>query len=230
MSTGCARSGDGDDRRRAAPVGGEEASEAVRVGGRRHRRNAQVGTQGGGHVERQGEAEVGGQVAFVDLVEDDRSHPRELRIGLQPARQHAFGEHFDAGRRPDRPIVAGLVADQLADALTGELGHPPRGGARRQTPGLEDHDRAVVAPWRLEQGQRHERGLAGPRRRRDHHPATLVEGGGDVSKRCGDRERGQADDGAQSAVAVIGRPRFRCERVSASERAARCGLRGRGTQ
>ena len=160
-------SGDLDDRRRIGSDAGEEASEPRRVSGRRHRQDAQVGPQRRGHVEGQRQAEVGRQVALVNLVEDHGGDARQLRVALQAPSQHAFGEHLDACRRADTPLVAGLVADQFADPLPGEVGHPPRGRPRRQPPRLEHHDLAVAAPRRIEQRERHDRRLAGAWRRAD---------------------------------------------------------------
>ena len=42
----------------------------------RHRQQAQVRPHRGGDLEGEGEAEIGGEVALVDLVEDHRRHPR----------------------------------------------------------------------------------------------------------------------------------------------------------
>ena len=39
----------------------------------------------------------------------------QLGILLQAAGQHALGQHLDPGRRADAPLVAGLVADEVAD-------------------------------------------------------------------------------------------------------------------
>ena len=66
-------------------------------------------------VERERQPEVGRQVALVDLVEDDEPDAGQLGVLLQPARQHALGQHLDPRRRTDAPLVAGLVADEVAD-------------------------------------------------------------------------------------------------------------------
>ncbi len=108
-----------DDRGARRPSVAEQPGELRRVGRRRHRQDAQVGTQRRGDVERQGEAEVGGEVALVDLVEDHRGDAGQLGIVLQPAGQHALGEHLDPRRRADPALVARLVADELADAPAG---------------------------------------------------------------------------------------------------------------
>ena len=67
-----------DDGRRHA-VDRQQAGEQRGVGGRRHRQDAQVGAQRRRRVERERQAEVGRQVALVDLVEDHRGRRRAAR-------------------------------------------------------------------------------------------------------------------------------------------------------
>ena len=85
---------------------------------------------------------------------------RQFGIVLEPAGEHPLGEHLDPRRRPDAPLVAGLVADEPADVPPVQLGHPP---ARRGSPGgaVRARRSAVAAPRLVEQGERYERGLAG---------------------------------------------------------------------
>ena len=52
--------------------------------------------------------------------------------------------------------------------LAEQRGHAGRGGAGGQAARLEHQDAAVAAPGRLEQGERHQRGLAGAGRRDEH--------------------------------------------------------------
>ena len=128
------------DDRRGASSAAEQAGEAGRVGGRRHRQDAQVGTQRRRHVERQGQAEVGVRLRSWTSSKITAATPGSSGSCLQPARQHALGEHLDAGRRADAPLVAGLVADEPADppCRRGRPsgGPPPASPAAR----LEHHD------------------------------------------------------------------------------------------
>ena len=116
---------------------GERGDQPRRVRGGRHRQQPQVGTDRACHVERQRQAEVGGQVALVDLVEDHEADAGQLRVVLQAAGQHALGDHLDPRRRPDVALVAGLVADGVADRAhrAGRPSAAPRhaspGGAAR---------------------------------------------------------------------------------------------------
>ena len=119
----------------------------------------------GTHIERESQAQVGGQVAFVHLVEDHHGHTGQFGVVLQATGEHAFGHHFDAGSRADAPLVAGLVAHRRADLLAEQRGHAPGGRSGGQAARLEHHDAAVAEPGLIEQPQRHDRGLAGPRRR-----------------------------------------------------------------
>ena len=67
---------------RGPPAVGQQAGEQRGVGRRRHRQDAQVGAQRRRRVERERQAEVGRQVALVDLVED---HQRRRRAAPGPA-------------------------------------------------------------------------------------------------------------------------------------------------
>ena len=63
-------------------AGGEQASESCRVGSRRHRQDAQLGSHRRGDLEDQRQAEVGRQVALVDLVEDHGGDAGKFRVSL----------------------------------------------------------------------------------------------------------------------------------------------------
>jgi hypothetical protein len=80
----------------------EQRGEALHVGGGRHGQQTEVGTNRGGHVEGEGQAEVGREVSFVHLVEDHQAHAGELGIVLEAAGEDALGEHLDSGGGPMR--------------------------------------------------------------------------------------------------------------------------------
>ena len=158
------RAGGLDDRGRAA-VAAEQRGQPLRLGGRRHGEQLQVRAQRGPDVETEGEREVGVQVPFVALVEDDRVHPGQFRVGLQPADEQAGGDHLDAGRGAAPAVPADAVADPAADGLTQQRGHPARGGAGGDPAWLGDDD----APRQgAGQRERDERRLAGAGRRHEH--------------------------------------------------------------
>ena len=116
MSTGMSPSGDLDRSVRRRPRRrGEQSRESCRVGGCRHREDAQVGSQRRGHVERSARGRGRWEVALVHLVEQHRGDAGQFRVVLQPPGQHALGEHLDSRRRPDVALVAGLVPDEVAD-------------------------------------------------------------------------------------------------------------------
>jgi hypothetical protein len=50
------------------------------------------------HVERQRQAQVGGQMALVEFVEQQRADAFQHRIVLQHPGEDAFGDHLDPGR------------------------------------------------------------------------------------------------------------------------------------
>jgi hypothetical protein len=153
----------------------EQRGDAPGVGCGRHGQQAQVGPQVGAHVERQGEAQVGGQVAFVDLVEDHHCHTGQFRVVLQPTGEHALGDHLDAGGGADAPLVAGLVAHRATHLFAEQRGHTPGGRASGQAARFEHHDALVVEPGLVEQPERNDGGLAGARSRHDNRLAAVDE-------------------------------------------------------
>ena len=116
-------------------------------------------------VERQGQPEVGLEAALVELVEDHQAHALEAGVALQPPGEDALGHHLDARGGPDPPVVAGAVADGLADLLAQQRGHAAGRGPGGEPARLEHDDRPALQPRLVEEGQRHHRRLAGPGRR-----------------------------------------------------------------
>ena len=139
----------------------------------------------------------------MDLIEDHGSNARQFGVPLQSSGQHPLGEHLDACRRPDPPLVARLIADQIADRGSGEFGHSARCGPSRQAPGLEHHDLAVLTPRLVEQRQRHDRRLARPGRSADDRPTTLTER---RPNRVESRRRSAGQEAAPRAVTADVRP------------------------
>ena len=140
----------------------EHGGEPGDVGRRRHRQDAQVGSQVRAGVERQRQAEVGRQVALVDLVEDDEPDAVERRVVLQSAGEHALGDHLDARRPTDVALVAGLVADPVADRLAEQGGHPP-GRAHASPAGAVRARRSTVPPATARRAGATERPSSSPR-------------------------------------------------------------------
>ena len=99
MSTGCCRPSLSTIGTGPSPSSPSTAASCRAVGRRRHRQDAQIGSQRGARIERQGQAEVGRQVALVHLVEDDDADAGQLGIVLQPSGQHALGHDLDARGR-----------------------------------------------------------------------------------------------------------------------------------
>src|SRR3546814_3115404 len=73
-----------------------QRGEARTVERRRHRDQPQIGAQRGLRVEREREAEIAVEAAFVDLVEQHRRHPGKLWIGLDAIDENALGDDRDA--------------------------------------------------------------------------------------------------------------------------------------
>ena len=60
------------------------------------------------------------------------------------------------------------ITDRAAGLLAEQRGHASGGGAGGEPARLEQHDAAVAQPALIKQRQRHERRLAGARRRHQH--------------------------------------------------------------
>ena len=105
------------------------------------------------------ETEIGIEGAFVKFIEDHSAHTRKFGIGLDHARQDAFGHDFDPRVRPDLALAAHRIAYGFTNGIS-KLGCEPfsrcaRGKAAR----LQHHDFASDMAG-FEQGERHAAGFA----------------------------------------------------------------------
>src|SRR3546814_9287309 len=94
-----------------------QRGEARTVERRRHRDQPQIGAQRGLRVEREREAEIAVEAAFVDLVEQHRRHPGKLWIGLDAIDENALGDDRDARFRRALAVHPRRVAKGLARRL-----------------------------------------------------------------------------------------------------------------
>ncbi|MEA3221524.1 MAG: hypothetical protein OZX49_02646 [Immundisolibacter sp.] len=159
------------DARRAAQQVGHGG--AVQRGA--HHQQPQVRPQQRLRLQAQREAQIGLQAALVVLVEDDQPDAAERRVGLQQARQDALGDDLDARGRRHPTVQARAVADGLAFRLADEACHAPCRGARSEPARLEQQDFLIPEPRRCQQIERHARGLAGARRRLQHHRRVVLQ-------------------------------------------------------
>ena len=175
------------DREHAAGAGhhfgAHQRGQAGAVGGGGHRKQAQFRPQHGLQVEAEGQRQVGFQRPLVDLVQDDRGDAIQAGIGLQAAHQQALGDHLDPRLGRDRGVQAGAEADRAAERFTQQRGHARGGGAGGEPARLQHQDLAALPPGRVEQGQRHQRRLAGTGRGDQHGIAP----GGEVLRQRGQR-------------------------------------------
>ena len=162
-----------DDRYRL--VRAEDGRKPLGLGGRRGGDEAHVGAQGGAHVDEESEREVGVEVAFVALIEDDGGHAGEVGIVLEPLDEQPGGDDFDASGRASAPLPAYRVADRGADLLADQRGHPTRRGSCGNPSRLGDNNPAAQPP---SEGKGQQGGLARAGRRDEHRraaPINLVE-------------------------------------------------------
>jgi hypothetical protein len=138
----------------------------------RHDEQAQVRPQVTPALERERQAEVALQVALVELVEDHARDSFERGIVLQHAGQDALGDDLEAGRGACTGLEPGAEADSLAGTLAERVRHALRDCARGDPARLEHHDPSVSPPGGIEQRERNDRALPGPRGRFQHDGAS----------------------------------------------------------
>ena len=149
--------------------GVEQLRQGLSVQGGGHGHQAQVLAQGAGCVQAQRERQVAGEAAFVEFVEDHQPGVGQLRVPLQAPQQQALGEYLDTGLRPDPAFEAHLVTDAVADLFAQQRCHAMGRHARGRAARLEHDDLAARQPRGVQQGQRHQGGLARARRCAEHH-------------------------------------------------------------
>jgi hypothetical protein len=86
-------------------------------------------------AECEGEVSVDG--ALMELIEDHRRHAIEPGIGLEPAHQHALGDHEHARALALARLMPHCVAHLSADRLAEQRRHAVGGAARGHAPRLE---------------------------------------------------------------------------------------------
>ena len=153
----------GDDRRIAEQFGDPRAIER-----RRHHQNAQILAQAGLGIARQRQAQIGIERALVKFVEQHGGDAVEFGIVENLPREDSLGHDLDPGRARNLRAEADAIADGFAGALAERLRHPFGTGAGRDPARLQHDDLFALQPGRIEQRQRHPRGLARARRRDQH--------------------------------------------------------------
>ncbi len=178
----------------------QQAGDPRSLQGGGHHQQPEVGAEHRLGFECQGETGVGGERAFVVLVEHQQAGSLQRRILLQHPGQHPLGDHLDPGPRRDLRFHPDPEANRLSHRLAQPGRHAPRGRPRGEPPRFEHHQLPAGEPRLPGQRQRHHGGLAGPRRRLEHRGVPggqhLAEGrehgsdgqgGGHGGWRCGVR-------------------------------------------
>jgi hypothetical protein len=138
VSTGKARP---SDEIRGASSSIAATGSRVERGG--HHEDAQVGTERAARLPCQGEAEIGVEGAFVELVEDDRADARQVGGVLHHPGQDAFGHDLDPGGVRHLRLAPDAVAHGPPARLAQHLGHAFGGGAGGKAARLQHHDAAL---------------------------------------------------------------------------------------
>ena len=158
------------DHRRVA----HEARDARAVERRRHGDKAQILAQAALRVERQRKAEIGVERALVELVEEHGGDASEFRVVEDHAGENALSHDLDARLDGDFGLEPHAQTDRLADVFLQRRGEPLRRGAGGEASWFEQDQPAIAAPGRVEQSQRHARGLARAGRRDEHEIGLLA--------------------------------------------------------
>ena len=143
------------------------------VQGGGHDQELEIVAQPGHHIPTEGQGQISLQAAFVELVEDDQSHPGQLGIGLNSPGEYPFGHHLHPGGRGDLGLETDPVAHGLADLLAQLPGHEGGGQPGRQPARFEEQDGPPRQPGLGEQRQGRHCGFArAGRSAEDHGPAV----------------------------------------------------------
>ncbi|OMG61388.1 hypothetical protein IL54_4788 [Sphingobium sp. ba1] len=173
------------DHWRVAQQGGE--SRAVERGG--HGQDAQIGAQGFLRVEREGEAEIAVEAAFMDLVEQDCGYARQFGVVLNAPDEDALGQHEQAGAGRLLAVHPRRIADRAAGLFAQHFGNPLGRGAGGEAAGGEQ-EYLSAAPGLVEQGWGHRRRLARAGWRDQHGVAAGAERSQQVGQDVVDRQGG----------------------------------------
>ena len=151
-------------------------------------------------VEREGEAKVGVERAFVELVEQNGRDAVEGGIVEDHASEHALGHDLDARTLRDEAGQPHAQTDCLANLFAERRGHASGGGAGGDAAWLEQDEALALGPRLVEERERRARGLACARRRDKHSARMLRERRAQRRQRVVDRER----SGERPQLRVLG--------------------------
>ena len=184
-----------DDRRIVA----QQAGEARAVDRRRHHQHAQILAQHGARLQRQREAEIAVEMAFMRLVEQHGGNARQFGIVEQHVDEDRFGHDQHARLCRTLAVEPGEIADRLARLFAQDLRHPLRRGARGDPAGRGQDDGAA-APFLADQRRCDRGGLARPRRRDQHRAGRIAQGGEQIGQDGMDGQVSHGDGPPTGAV------------------------------
>ena len=130
---------------------------------RGHRDQPQVGPERPLHLQREREAEIAVDAAFVHLVEQHGGDARQFGVGDDAVAEYPLGQDQDARRGGLFAVHARRIADKAAHLFAHQLRNPLGRHTGRQTARGQEKDFAA-APWLVQQARRDHRGLARTRR------------------------------------------------------------------
>ena len=166
----------------------QELADPRAIERRRHHQDTQILAQAGLRIARQRETEIRIERTFVKFVEQHGGDAVQFGIVEDLPREDSLGDDLDPGRARYFGAEADAIADGFAGAFAERPRHPLRAGARRDPPRLQHDDLLALEPGRIEQRQRHPRGLAGAGRRHQHRGVIIRERARQLVEHGVDRE------------------------------------------
>ena len=149
------------NHRRGRAAFRHQPGEARAIKGRGHGEQAQFGAESALEIKRQGQCQISIQIAFMRLVEKNRSDAFKAGIALQAAHQQAFRHHLNPRAVGKLPIEPRGKADGAARLVFPDQGgHAARGSAGSNAARFQHQDAPFGGPGFCHQRQRHDGGLA----------------------------------------------------------------------
>ena len=122
--------------------------------------SAKVGPRGFLDLQGAGEGDVAVEMAFVELVEEDRRDAGQHGVGEHLAQEDALGDVFDARAGAGNVVEADAVADLRAERRVAFARHAGGEHAGRQAAGLEGDNLPIAEQPGIQEHLRHLRRFA----------------------------------------------------------------------
>ena len=158
------------------------------------------------HIQRQRQAKIRFQAAFVKFVKDDACDSFQAGIILQHARQYALRDNFQSGGGTDLGFAPHAIAHRLPKRLAQQFSHIARGKTSGYPARLQQQPARVSGGVCPQQVQGHAGGFAGTRLGHKQTPGMGSQSRLQSGQGCFDRQGGNG--GGRSCHTVRSRVRL----------------------